>query len=45
VFMANHNLRFGKAEGSEETEIVEALYELMVAQCDKVKISDPPEGK
>jgi hypothetical protein len=45
VFMANHNLRFGKAEGSEETEIFEALYELMAAQYDKVKISDPPEGK
>ena len=45
VFMANHNLRFGKAASSEETEIFEALYELMDAQYEKVKISDPAGGK
>ena len=42
LFMSNHNLRFGKADSPEEKEVYGALYELMVAQGEKVKISNVP---
>jgi hypothetical protein len=45
VFMSNHNLRFGAANGPEEAEVFGALYELMAAQNEKVKVSDPAGGK
>ena len=45
VFMSNHNLRFGAANRTEEAEVFGALYELMVAQYEKVKGSNPAGDK
>ena len=42
VFMSNHNLRFGKADSPEEVEVYGAMYELMVAQGEKLKIFNVP---
>jgi hypothetical protein len=42
VFMSNHNLRFGKADDPEEVGVYGALYELMVAQGEKVKMFNVP---
>ena len=45
VFMSSHNLRFGSGRCHEEKEMFPELYELLVAQHEKVKIPDPAAGR
>jgi hypothetical protein len=45
VFMTSHNLRFAVAKSPEEKEMFPELHELMVAQREKLKISDSAASK
>ena len=45
VFMMSHNLRFAAAKSPGEREMFPELHQLMVAQREKLKISDPAASK